>query len=210
MKGSRRMEKRSVIMPDFTHETRLACLVAGVDEAGRGPLAGPVLAAAVILPAPCPAELAELLDDSKRLTHAQRHRAAAALADHGAQIGIGAASVAEIARINILQASLLAMCRAVKRLPCRPDHVLVDGNQMPALDMPCTTLIGGDGLSLSVAAASVVAKITRDRLMARLDARYPGFAWGRNAGYGTEAHRAAIMMIGRTVHHRTGFGPLLS
>lgn len=197
-------------MPDFTHETRLACLVAGVDEAGRGPLAGPVLAAAVILPMPCPDELASLLDDSKRLTPAQRQYAATALAQSGAHIGVGAASVTEIFRINILQASLLAMCRAVKRLPRRPDHVLVDGNQRPALDMPCTALIGGDGLSLSIAAASVIAKITRDRLMTRLGARYPGFAWGSNAGYATEMHRAAIMTLGRTVHHRPGFGPLLS
>jgi ribonuclease HII len=197
-------------LPDFTFEARLGCLVAGVDEAGRGPLAGPVLAAAVILPAPCPGQLADLLDDSKRLTPAQRQRAVLALWDSGAHIAIGAASVTEIARINILQASLLAMIRAVKRLPRRPDHVLVDGNQRPALDMPCTTLIGGDGLSLSVAAASIIAKITRDRLMARLDARYPGFAWAHNAGYATEAHRAAIITIGATVHHRPGFGPLLS
>jgi ribonuclease HII len=197
-------------MPDFTFEARLGCLVAGVDEAGRGPLAGPVLAAAVILPAPCPDQLAELLDDSKRLTPVQRQRAVLALREGGAHIAIGAASVTEIARINILQASLLAMIRAVKRLPRRPDHVLVDGNQRPALDMPCTALIGGDGLSLSVAAASIIAKITRDRLMARLDVRYPGFAWARNAGYATEAHRAAIMTIGPTVHHRARFGPLLS
>jgi ribonuclease HII len=197
-------------MPDFAHETRLACLVAGVDEAGRGPLAGPVLAAAVILPAPCPDALAALLNDSKRLTAGQRQSAAIALAEFGASIGIGAASVTEIHKINILQASLLAMRRAVARLPFPPDHVLVDGKHLPALDMPCTALIGGDGLSLSVAAASIIAKITRDRLMARLDLRYPGFAWARNAGYATEAHRTAISTIGRTIHHRTGFGPLLS
>ncbi len=197
-------------MPDYSFEARLGCLVAGVDEVGRGPLAGPVLAAAVILPASCPERLAEALDDSKRLTAAQRCHAAALLIEYGAEIGIGAASVTEIARINILHASLLAMRRAVKRLPRRPDHVLVDGNRAPALDMPCSALIGGDGLSLSVAAASIIAKITRDRLMTRLDARYPGFAWARNAGYATVTHRTAIMTIGVTAHHRAGFGPLLS
>lgn len=196
-------------MPDFSHEIRLACRVAGVDEVGRGPLAGPVLAAAVILPFPCPEGLAVLLDDSKRLSAAQRHCAATALAASGAQIGIGAASVGEIFRLNILRAALLAMKRAVARLPHRPDHLLIDGNQIPPVEIPCTALIGGDGISLSIAAASIIAKITRDRLMTRLDARYPGFAWHRNAGYGTETHRAAIMALGRTVHHRTGFGPLL-
>ena len=102
------------------------------------------------------------------------------------------------------------MRRAVARLPRRPDHVLVDGNCDPGLGIPCTALIGGDGRSLSIAAASIIAKVTRDRLMARLDLRYPGFAWAQNAGYATERHRVAIMTIGRTVHHRAGFGPLLS
>ncbi|HET9146456.1 MAG TPA: ribonuclease HII [Acetobacteraceae bacterium] len=196
-------------MPDFSHESRLACRVAGVDEVGRGPLAGPVLAAAVILPAPCTDELAALLDDSKRLSAAQRQRAAAALAASGAHIGIGAASVPEILRLNILHAALLAMKRAVARLPHRPDHLLIDGSHVPQVEIPCTALVGGDGISLSIAAASIIAKITRDRIMARLDARYPGFAWGRNAGYGTETHRAAITALGRTPHHRAGFGPLL-
>jgi ribonuclease HII len=196
-------------MPDFSHETRLACRVAGVDEVGRGPLAGPVLAAAVILPSPCPDALAALLDDSKRLSVAQRHHAAAALAASGAHIGIGAASVGEIFRLNILRAALLAMQRAVTRLPHRPDHLLIDGNHTPATEIPCTALIGGDGISLSIAAASIIAKITRDRIMTRLDARHPGFAWNRNAGYGTETHRIAIMTLGRTPHHRAGFGPLL-
>lgn len=196
-------------MPDFTFEARLGGCVAGVDEVGRGPLAGPVLAAAVILPSPCPDELAACLDDSKRLTPPKRLKAAEALAAHGALVGIGAASVGEIFRINILQASLLAMRRAVARLPRRPDHVLIDGSCDPALGIPCTPIIGGDGRSLSIAAASIIAKVTRDRLMTRLHARYPGFAWADNAGYATERHRLAIMAIGRTVHHRTGFGPLL-
>ncbi|MCF3946714.1 ribonuclease HII [Acidiphilium sp. AL] len=197
-------------MPDCRHETRIGGVVAGVDEVGRGPLAGPVVAAAAILPDVLPAGLAALIDDSKKLSAAQRVRALAALIDSGAFVALGAASVAEIARLNILHASLLAMRRAVSRLKCRPDHVLIDGHIAPSLPMPCTTLIGGDGISLSIAAASIAAKIARDRLMTRLDTRYPGYFWARNAGYGTPAHRAAIASLGITVHHRRGFGPLLT
>ena len=196
-------------MPDCLHETRIGGLVAGVDEVGRGPLAGPVVAAAVILPDVLPDGLAPLIDDSKLLSATQRAIALAALMESGATIALGAASVAEIARLNILHASLLAMRRAVARLKRCPDHVLIDGHIAPSLPMPCTTLVGGDGISLSIAAASIAAKIARGRLMARLDARHPGYFWARNAGYGTAAHRAAIVSLGITVHHRRGFGPLL-
>ena len=197
-------------MPDDLHERRIGGLVAGVDEAGRGPLAGPVVAAAVILPRRLPARIALLIDDSKRLTAEKREAALAALCGTGAVVAVAAASVGEIERLNILQASLLAMRRAVARLPCVPDHVLIDGNMVPELPVRCTALVGGDGLSLSIAAASIVAKIVRDRAMARLDGRHPGYGWARNAGYGTEMHRQAILALGITRHHRKGFGPLLS
>lgn len=184
--------------------------MAGVDEVGRGPLAGPVLAAAVILPPDLPPTVAQLLDDSKKLSAARRARALEALHASGAQIGMGAASVAEIYRLNILQASFLAMRRAIASLPAVPTHILVDGNKNPGLSIPCTTLVGGDGLSLSIAAASIVAKQTRDRLMQRLALRYPAYGWAKNAGYAASIHRAAILAHGPTPHHRRGFGPLLS
>jgi ribonuclease HII len=193
-------------MPDFSHEQRLGGRVAGVDEAGRGPLAGPVLAAAVILPLETARALATLLDDSKKLTADQRNQAFAALLASGAEIAVGAASVNEISQLNILHASMLAMRRAVLRLKFPPDAALIDGNRCP--DLPCRSfaVIGGDGLSLSIAAASIVAKVLRDRAMARLDLRHPGYGWGQNAGYATATHRRALARIGPCVHHRPSFG----
>ncbi len=179
--------------------------IAGLDEVGRGPLAGPVVAAAVILPHPLPAELAALLDDSKKLSADARAAAWAALRASTAEIGFGAASVREIGTINILQASLLAMRRALGRLAA-PDLALVDGNTDPRLGCPTRCIIGGDGSEPAISAASIVAKVLRDRLMLRLAARYPGYGWEGNAGYGTEAHRAALYRLGVTVHHRAGFG----
>ncbi len=194
-------------MPDFTHESACVGRVAGVDEVGRGPLAGPVVAAAVVFPFGVPAELAALIDDSKKLTAAQREVANAALrALPNVEIGVGAASVREIATINILQASLLAMRRAIARLPSVPDLVLVDGNRPPMLACPVKCVIGGDALCLSIAAASIVAKVIRDRAMARLAQRFPAYGWHANAGYATGAHRAALMSHGTTRHHRPGFG----
>ncbi len=194
-------------MPDFAIESAHGGLVAGVDEAGRGPLAGPVVAAAVIFPAGVPAALAPLLDDSKQLDPVQRAAAFLALRACGAaRIGIGAASVAEINRLNILRASLLAMARAVGRLPTIPDLAIVDGNMPPTLACPVRCVIGGDGLSLSIAAASIVAKVTRDRAMTRLAARCPGYGWETNAGYATPPHRAALRALGATRHHRSAFG----
>jgi ribonuclease HII len=193
-------------MPHFLLESRAGGLVAGLDEAGRGPLAGPVIAAAVIFPTGVPDTLAALLDDSKKLTPGQRAAAYTALTACGlAHIAIGAASVTEIARLNILHASLLAMCRALHRLKVRPDVALVDGNRPPALPCPVRCVIGGDGLSLSIAAASIVAKVVRDRAMARLARRWPGYGWERNAGYPTAHHRAALIRLGPTCHHRAGF-----
>ena len=194
-------------MPDYAFETEHGGRVAGVDEVGRGPLAGPVVAAAVVFPAGLPAALAELLDDSKKLSADARLLAFEALQACGlAEIGVGAASVAEISRLNILHASLLAMRRAVSRLPVSPDIALVDGNQPPRLACPVRCVVGGDGLSLSIAAASIVAKVVRDRAMARLAARFPHYGWQTNSGYGTAFHRAAIERHGPTPHHRAGFG----
>jgi ribonuclease HII len=194
-------------MPDYTHESLHHGRVAGVDEVGRGPLAGPVLAAAVVFTAGVPAHLAAMLDDSKKLTAAQREAAYAALRlCPSAEIGIGAASVTEIARLNILQAAMLAMARAVLRLPTPPDWALVDGNTKPPLTCQIRCVVGGDALCLSIAAASIVAKVVRDRAMARLHTRFPHYGWDTNAGYATGAHRRALAAHGPTRHHRASFG----
>lgn len=194
-------------MPNFLLEKRAGGRVAGVDEVGRGPLAGPVVAAAVVFPTGVPRRLAALLDDSKKLSAEQRLIAFQALRSSGrAEIAVGAASVAEIERLNILRAALLAMCRAVRRLPSPPDLALVDGNQPPALGCEVRCVVGGDGLSLSIAAASIVAKVVRDRAMARLGVRFPGYGWDRNAGYATAFHVAALRRMGPTRHHRASFG----
>lgn len=193
-------------MPNLDMEIAAGGRVAGVDEAGRGPLAGPVVAAAVILPPDTPSALADMLDDSKKLTAEQRLAAFLALRASPAEIGIGAASVAEILRLNILHASMLAMRRAVARLGLPPDLALVDGNYPPKLGCKVQCVVGGDALCLSIAAASIVAKVVRDRAMARLAIRYPGFGWETNAGYATAVHRAALGRLGATCHHRESFG----
>ncbi|MFQ5784033.1 MAG: ribonuclease HII [Alphaproteobacteria bacterium] len=191
-------------MPDFALERAFAGPVAGVDEAGRGPWAGPVIAAAVVLDA---ADIPPGIADSKRLSAPRREALFAALVKT-ARTGVGAASAAEIDRLNVLVATLLAMRRAVAALGVRPAHTLIDGNRCPELACPATAVIGGDDRSLSIAAASIVAKVTRDRLMTRLGRRYPGFGWERNAGYGTAEHRAALDRLGVTPHHRRSFAPV--
>jgi len=194
-------------MPNFVLEKAAGGRVAGVDEAGRGPLAGPVVAAAVVFPSGVPRKLAALLDDSKKLTAEQRLAAFNALRECGrAEIAVGAASVPEIHRLNILRAALLAMARAVARLPTPPDLALVDGNMPPTLACPVRCVIGGDARCLSIAAASIVAKVLRDRAMTRLAVRFPGYGWETNAGYATEFHRAALFRLGPTRHHRPAFG----
>ncbi|SDD46965.1 ribonuclease HII [Belnapia rosea] len=199
-------------MPDFLLETEAGCRVAGVDEAGRGPLAGPVLAAAVAFPHGVPPDLARLLDDSKRLSAAAREAAFAALQAAAARgevdCAIAAASAAEIGRLNILRATHLAMARAVARLAVPPALALVDGNRAPPLPCPVRCVIGGDGLSLSIAAASILAKVVRDRAMARLDPRWPAYGFARHAGYPTERHRAMLAEHGPSPHHRRGFAPV--
>jgi ribonuclease HII len=200
--------------PDFVLEMEAAAAgrIAGVDEAGRGPLAGPVLAAAVMFLVPPDPELARRIDDSKRLSAAQRE-AAYRLLDEArtagqVAIGVGAASVAEIGRLNILQATYLAMQRAVARLTPAPDLVLVDGHRGPRFDCAARCVVGGDRICLSIAAASVVAKVLRDRAMRRLGARWPDYGWAANRGYPTAAHRIALMTFGATPHHRRGFAPV--
>jgi ribonuclease HII len=182
-------------------------MVCGVDEVGRGPLAGPVVAAAVILPRRLPREL-RALDDSKVLPAAVRERLTEILR-RCAVIGLGAASVAEIDRLNILNATMLAMTRAVAALGVRPDVALIDGNRAPAaLTCVVHTIIQGDGESFSIAAASVIAKTARDRAMTRLAQRYGNYGWDRNAGYATAEHRQSIRSFGVTVHHRHSFAPV--
>lgn len=200
-------------MPDFARERAHGGPVAGIDEAGRGPWAGPVIAAAVILtPERLPDGLLAAIDDSKKLSAAKRAAIAAALRDAApagsARIGLGGASASEIDRTNILAASLTAMVRAVAALGAPPALALVDGNRAPDLPCPVQTLVKGDSLSLSIAAASILAKVTRDRIMTRLAARHPGFAWERNAGYGTAAHKEGLARLGPTPHHRHSFAPV--
>ncbi len=192
-------------IPDFSNEDALGGLIAGVDEAGRGPLAGPVTAAAVILDR---AAIPPGLNDSKKLSAARR----AALFDlilAKAQVAIGWASVAEIDALNIRAASLLAMRRAVEGLPIRPDLALIDGNACPD-GLPCrgVPLVKGDAKSLSVAAASIIAKVARDRVMAELAEAHPGYGWEVNQGYPTAAHLAALQDMGVTPHHRRSFRPV--
>lgn len=194
--------------PDDSHERSASALghhhIAGVDEAGRGPLAGPVIAAAVVLD---PARIPEGLNDSKQLAARARTRLSEAILANCA-VGIGKASVAEIDRLNILRASHLAMIRAIAALP-EADFALIDGNMIPdGLAIPARAVIGGDHLSLSIAAASIIAKVTRDRIMVDLAQQHPGYGWEKNAGYPTVQHRRALEELGVTPHHRRSFGPV--
>lgn len=194
--------------PTRAHEARLAAEaggpVCGIDEAGRGPWAGPVVAAAVILD---PAAIPAGLDDSKKLGAVARARLRAEIVA-SARVGVGIAGREEIDALNILRATLLAMTRAVAALGAPPAAALVDGNVLPALPCPARALVGGDGLSLSVAAASIVAKATRDAHMRELAGECPGYGWERNMGYGTAEHRAGLVRLGVSRHHRLSFRPV--
>lgn len=176
--------------------------IAGIDEAGRGPLAGPVVAAAVVL-----SEDFELpgLTDSKKLTEKQRNRFYPQIHQQATAVGVGVASVAEIDRINILQATLLAMQRAIFRLPKTPDHLLIDGITPIPLKISQQTLIKGDSRSLSIAAASVIAKVVRDRIMYSFARNLPEYGFAKHKGYGTKLHRQAIAEFGPSYLHRKTF-----
>lgn len=181
----------------------MAHLIAGVDEAGRGPLAGPVVAAAVIL---CPGGIAGL-DDSKKLT-ARRRGELEALILVSCTVGIGTASVDEIDAINILQATMLAMTRAVEALGIEPAHIMVDGNRLPKWRYRAEAIIGGDAIHPCISAASIIAKEHRDRIMVAADCDFPGYGWASNKGYGVAAHLAALKDLGPTPLHRRSFAPV--
>ncbi|MFU8776601.1 MAG: ribonuclease HII [Roseovarius sp.] len=195
--------------PDFTHERSALSegylRIAGVDEVGRGPLAGPVTAAAVILD---PDHIPEGLNDSKKLSATRR--AALSEAIHAfAEVSVAHASVAEIDEINILRAAHLAMERAIAALNPAPDFVLIDGNLIPrGLTLPARAIVRGDAVSLSIAAASIVAKIRRDQIMWDLAQQFPGYGWERNAGYPSKSHKEALLNLGVTPHHRRSFRPV--
>lgn len=195
--------------PDYGFEQAAiltgARFVAGVDEVGRGPLAGPVTAAAVILD---PARIPPGLNDSKKLTAKRRDALAMAIVEC-CDWAIAHASVEEIDTLNILRASHLAMCRAIAALRQRPCLALIDGNLLPkGLDLPGQAVIKGDALSLSIAAASILAKTARDKIMVDLAQQHPGYGWEVNAGYPTPAHRRALLDLGVTPHHRRSFAPV--
>jgi len=192
---------------ETTLRTRYGPVLAGVDEVGRGPLAGPVFACALVMPAGVRAIAG--VADSKKLDAATRVALAARIRATAVCIGVGAASVREVDRMNVLQATVRAMQRALthceRQLGCVPDHVLVDGNPLRWLGVPHTAVVKGDATCYSVACASIIAKVLRDGLMHRLATRYDGYAWERNVGYGTLAHREAIRARGLTPHHRRSF-----
>lgn len=190
--------------PTFEIEDSIPGIIAGIDEAGRGPLAGPVVAAAVVLD---PATMPEGLRDSKKLTEKRRGELATEIWKTSA-VGVGVSSVDEIDQINILQATLLAMSRAAANLPIRPAACIVDGTIKPKLRAPAYTVVKGDAKSFSIAAASIIAKTTRDRMMRELAREFPHYAWESNKGYAAPAHREALALHGVTPHHRKSFAPI--
>ena len=181
-------------------------LIAGVDEVGRGPLAGPVVACAVIMPPDRRAMTG--INDSKQLSAKRRGELVVRIRERALAIGIGAASVREIDRFNIYQASVLAVRRALRRLSVTPDHVVVDGNHIRTLETVHTAVVHGDARCYSIACASIVAKITRDHIMHVLGRRRPGYRWDHNVGYATAAHIQGIADLGITPHHRRSFLPV--
>ena len=186
-------------------ETELGCRVAGVDEVGRGPLAGPVTAAAVVLDPKC---IPDGLNDSKKMTAKRRLELYWQLLDC-ADVSIAHASVSEIDEINILRASHLAMERAIAGLQVLPEHVLIDGNMIPrGLQLPATTLVKGDSRSVSISAASIAAKVCRDCVLVDLAQQHPGYGWETNMGYGSKKHMEALQSLGVTPHHRRSFKPV--
>ena len=207
-------------MPSFRYELRVqeqhagsagTLCIAGIDEVGRGPLAGPVVAAvAVIDRTVAKRKLLRLIDDSKKLVREDRETAYAAMVASGCvRFAVGEASVEEIDSINILQATFLAMRRALQGLVQAPDIVLIDGDRLPPeLGCRAETIVGGDARSYSIAAASIFAKVTRDRYMCRLAETFPGYGWETNVGYKSRAHFAALKALGPTPQHRRSFAPV--
>lgn len=194
--------------PNFNLENALkSSLIAGVDEAGRGPLAGPVVASAVIIDKRDDIIINDI-NDSKKLSKNKREQLYEYLINNF-DYGIGIANIKEIDQYNILQATMLAMQRAVLSLKRQPSITLIDGNQLPKLPCKAMPVIKGDSLSLSIAAASIIAKVTRDQIMNRLSLEYPKYGWENNAGYGTKQHLIAIKTYGVTPHHRVSFKPVL-
>ncbi|HEY4115448.1 MAG TPA: ribonuclease HII [Rhizomicrobium sp.] len=196
-------------MPHYIFESRVLKArsgpICGVDEAGRGPLAGPVVAAAVILNRK---RVPKGLNDSKQLSAENREELYPRIMTMALAVGVGEASVDEIDLINIRQATHLAMARAVRALAIAADFALVDGNDPPALPCQCDTIVDGDARSVSIAAASIIAKVTRDRQMAALHEAHPGYGWITNKGYSTEEHIAALNRLGPCIHHRRSFAPV--
>ncbi|UTW58149.1 ribonuclease HII [Kordiimonas sp. SCSIO 12603] len=195
--------------PDWSSEETMlkehSGYVCGVDEVGRGPLAGPVVAAAVILDAE---NIPKGLNDSKKLSEKKREALFDSIYERAIAVSVAEATVEEVDEINILQASLLAMRRAVEGLEVSAGSALVDGNKDPGLNMPTNTLVKGDGRSLSIAAASIIAKVFRDRMMKKLAEKYPDYGWEQNAGYGVPKHMAALKLVGVTPFHRKSFAPI--
>lgn len=200
------------VTPDLRYERALwrvgHRMVAGVDEVGRGPLAGPVVVAAVVLPPFYAAPWLQTVRDSKRLTAGQRERLACQIKLSAVAVGVGSCDAREIDRIGIAPATRAAGRDAIARLPTPPDFLLLDAFPLRAVETDQTALIHGDSLSASIACASIVAKVTRDALMADLDRRFPGYGFLRNRGYGTAEHLAALRRLGPTPEHRRSFAPL--
>ena len=194
--------------PDFNFELAARALgfslVCGIDEAGRGPWAGPVVAAAVILD---PQNIPTGLNDSKKLKEARREMLFTQIMA-SAKVGIGIGDETRIDRDNILATTMWAMAEAVRNLSVPSDYALVDGNRAPKLSCPVQTIISGDARSLSIAAASIIAKVTRDRIMVALDQEFPGYGFARHKGYGTTFHHAALLELGPCIHHRRSFAPI--
>ncbi len=183
-------------------------LLAGVDEVGRGPLAGPVMAGAVILPIGLNAPWIAAVNDSKLLSPRVRRALSDRIWEEALAVGIGFASTDEIDRVGIVPATRLAMGRAIRRLKVSPDCLLIDALGLPEVDLPQESLVRGDSISISIAAASIVAKVARDRLMVKMDSRYPGFGFRRNKGYGTPEHLKALGRLGPCHIHRLTFAPV--